>query len=270
MPRATGPGGVGIHYEVHGDEGPWVVLLMGLGASSQLWMDYPSRLARHAAPYRVITIDNRGTGQSDAPPGAYWMSDMADDAARVMDDAGAERAYVVGVSMGGMIAQHVALRHGGRLDGLVLVSTTPGLPHGALPTPRALWALLAYGLGRSSRADVLADLILARSQRHRAAEVHGLISPILEADGPTPAAFLRQFVGCLLHSTTRHLHRIAVPTIVVTGEDDIVIRPRNSRILARGIPNAMLEVIPQAGHGAPFTDPTVIPRALARLGAQRR
>jgi pimeloyl-ACP methyl ester carboxylesterase len=233
-------------------------------------MDYPARLASHTAPYRVITIDNRGTGRSDAPGGAYWMADMADDAARVLDAAGAARAYVVGVSMGGMIAQHVALRHGPRLEGLVLVSTTPGLPHGALPTPRALYALLAYGLGRSSREGVLADLILSRAERHRADEVHRLLSPILEATAPTPSAFLRQFIGCMLHSTTRRLHHIATPTVVVTGEDDIVIRPRNSRILASRIPRATLEVIPRAGHGAPFTDPMIIPRALARLGGERR
>jgi len=270
MPHATGRRDARIYYEVHGDQGPWVVLLMGLGASSRLWLDYPARLAAHSAPYRVITIDNRGTGQSDAPRGPYWMPEMADDAARVMDAAGAERAFVVGVSMGGMIAQHVALRHGARLDGLVLVSTTPGIPYGALPTPRALRALFAYGLGRSSRSDVLADLILAPSQRHRAHEVHELLAPVLDGDSTRRDAFLAQFIGCLLHSTTRRLHRIKVPTIVVTGEDDIVIRPRNSRILASRIPHAILEVIANAGHGAPFTDPLVIPRALARLGGERR
>jgi len=270
MPHARGTRGARIYYEIHGSEGPWVVLLMGLGASSRLWLDYPARLAGPPAPHRVITIDNRGTGHSDAPRGPYWMHQMADDAASVMDAAGVEHAFVVGVSMGGMIAQHVALRHGARVDGLVLVSTTPGLPHGAMPTPRALWALFAYGLGHSSARDVLADLLLARSQRHRAQEVHDLLSPIFASDGTSREAFLAQFIGCMLHSTTRRLHRIAAPTIVVTGEDDILIRPHCSRILAARIPNATLEVIAQAGHGAPFTDPDVIPRALARLGGERR
>jgi len=268
MPHTNGD--ARIYYEVHGQEGPWVVMLMGLGASSRLWLDYPARLSTHTTPYRVITIDNRGTGHSDAPRGPYWMREMADDAARVMDAAGVERAFVVGVSMGGMIAQHVALRHGGRLDGLVLVSTTPGLPHGTLPTPRAIRALLTWGLGKSSRSDVLADLILAPSQRDRAQEVHELLSPIFAANDTTRAAFVAQLIGCLLHSTTRRLHRITVPTIVITGEHDIVIRPINSRILASRIPNATLEVVAGAGHGAPFTDPMVIPRALDRLGGERR
>jgi 3-oxoadipate enol-lactonase len=263
MPFARGRDGARIHYQTHGVDGPWVLLLMGLGASSRWWLDYPDQLV--AAGYRVITLDNRGTGQSDAPLGPYWMRDMADDAAGVMDAAGATRALVVGASMGGMIAQHLALRHPARLEGLVLVSTTPGLPHGALPTPRAMWALLAYGLGKSSRAQVLSDLILARAQRHRAQEIQDLLFPIYQRDATPPLAFAAQLIGCALHSTTRRLHRITAPTIVITGDDDILIRPRNSRILASRIPGATLEVIPDAGHGAPFADPTVIPRALQRL-----
>jgi 3-oxoadipate enol-lactonase len=266
MPYAIGRRGIRIHYEIHGHEGPWVVMLMGLGASARLWLDYPARLIAGARPYRILTIDNRGTGQSDVPRGPIWMRDMADDAVAVMDAAGAARAFVVGASMGGMIAQHVALRHPARALGLVLVSTTPGLPHGALPTVRALRALLAYGLGHSSDSDVLADLLLAPSQRHRAAEVHALLSPIFASDGTSRGAFLGQLIGCMLHSTARRLHRIAVPTIVVTGAEDILIRPHCSRILAARIPGAELEVVAGAGHGAPFTDPEVIPRALARLG----
>src|SRR5690349_4091284 len=128
MPFVTRPG-ADIHYEMQGEEGPVVVLLQGLGLSSRFWFDVPDSLWKDPArPRRVITIDNRGTGRSSRPRGwAPWtLGTMADDVAAVLDDAGVADAVIVGISMGGMIAQHVALRHRTRVRGLVLLATSPG------------------------------------------------------------------------------------------------------------------------------------------------
>ena len=139
MPFATARN-ARIHYTVHGDRrGTPVVLLQGLGLSSRFWFDVPELLSEDAeTPRRVIAVDNRGTGRSDKPRTPWTMSTMADDVAAVLDDAGVEGAFVVGISMGGMIAQHVALRHPTRVKGLVLLATTAGFLMGALPEAKAL------------------------------------------------------------------------------------------------------------------------------------
>src|SRR4249920_1609165 len=123
---------VKIHWESHGgiERGPAVVLVQGLGLSSRFWFDQPQRLSKKR---RVITLDNRGTGRSDKPRRPYRLPQMADDVARVIRDANAGPAIVVGISMGGMIAQHVAMRHPRDVKALVLLATTPGLPHATLP-----------------------------------------------------------------------------------------------------------------------------------------
>jgi pimeloyl-ACP methyl ester carboxylesterase len=267
MPFAKGTAGARIHYDVYGDAGPWVVLVMGLGASSRLWLDIPQRL--QSERYRVLTVDNRGTGGSDPLRGPYSLGRMADDVIRAMDAASVDRGYLVGMSMGGMIAQHAALRHAHRLAGLVLLATTPGLPHAPLPTPRAMRGLLlsALGarLGEAAGHKLVADLILSPSDAGRAVEITDAIGPAFLA-APTPArSFLWQLAACMVHSTGRHLRRIATPTVVVAGSDDIIMHPKNARVLAERIPNAVLQIVPDCGHGISFSHPDVVHWALAYL-----
>jgi pimeloyl-ACP methyl ester carboxylesterase len=188
-----------------------------------------------------------------------------------MDAVRAQRSYVVGMSMGGMIAQHTALRHPQRLAGLVLLATTPGLPHGGLPTPRAMGGLLVSSLGARLSQEtgnrLVADLILSRADRGRVVEIVRAIAPAFQAAPTQPASFLWQLIACIMHSTGRHLKRIEAPTVVVAGSDDIIMHPRNARLLAKRIPNAVLEIVPDCGHGISFTHPDVVRRALARLAA---
>jgi 3-oxoadipate enol-lactonase len=267
MPYAIAPRATRIHYKVHGTDGPWVVLLMGLGASSALWLDVPERLAR--APYRVLVVDSVGTGRSDRLRGPCSLRAMASHVVHAMDAAGAERAYVVGMSMGGMVAQHVALGHPHRLEGLVLMATTPGILHGGLPTLRAMKSLLRASLGRRSDAgqarDLVADLILPRSQRELAAEIIDRVAPAFRSAPTRTESFVWQLLACMLHSTGRDLGRIRVPTVVVTGDDDIVMGRRSSHVLASRIPDALLEIVPSCGHGISFTHPDAVARAIARL-----
>ena len=272
MPFARSTDGGRVHYEVHGDDGPWVVLLMGLGAPSQMWLDIPRQLRDEG--YRVLTIDNRGTGRSDPLRRPVGLRSMADDVVYTMDAASADRAVAVGTSMGGMIAQHTALRHGRRLSGLVLLATTPGLPHGQLPTPRAMRALLFGALGaKMSRATYLRlieDLVLSPAERARVVEIADRMArAALSVPSTTPTSFLWQLLACTMHSTGRRLGRITTPTIVVTGRDDIVMGVGSARVLARRIPNAKLDLVPDTGHGITFTRPEVVLRAVARLAPAR-
>ena len=130
--------GTRIHYEIRGQGAP-LALIFGYAGSSRGWGEPFLKLLE--TRFRTILIDNRGTGESDKPEKPFSMADMAADAASVLDHAGVERAHVMGISMGGMIAQEFALNHPARLRGLVLGCTLCGLAHGVAGDPQALAAL---------------------------------------------------------------------------------------------------------------------------------
>ena len=265
--HATSPKGERIYYETHGARGPWVVLIQGLGLSGRFWFDLPNRLANDG--YRVLVLDNRGVGRSSRPRGPYRMPDMADDVVEVMDAAGADSAYVVGISLGGMIAQHVALRHPARVEGLVLMATTCGIPLGRLPPLRMLASLLAVGVAaRKSPGAALSRILLPKSHLSRAKEILHLWPAALALEPTDPLTFLAQFAAAAAHSTGFRLDQIRCPTAIVTGDSDILIPPRNSHVLAKRIKGAHLEVLPNVGHGVPLLDEAVVHRALERIGAR--
>ncbi|HEX3772295.1 MAG TPA: alpha/beta hydrolase [Polyangiaceae bacterium] len=270
MPFATGPGGARIYYEVHGTRGPAAILIQGLGLSSRFWFGAPERLAAGPDPWRAITPDHRGVGKSDRPRGRYSMRLFADDIAAVLDDARVDRAYVVGISLGGMIAQHVALRHPSRVAGLVLIATTAGFPHVRPPTARALARFLALPLGGKLRKrDIdpsFARLLLAERDVARAAELLAGWPAALETERTSLLVYAAHFAALLGHSTGAHLERIRCPTVILTGDDDILLPNENSRLLARLLPGAHLEVVP-GGHIVPASDPECVRRALDRARA---
>ncbi len=133
-------GEVKLNYDVAGKGEP-LLLIMGLGASSAQWD--PELVTELARTFRVITFDNRGTGQSDKPDAPYSIEMFADDAAGVLDQLDIRRAHIFGVSMGGMIAQEFALRHPNRTATLTLGCTTAGGTHGVPPPPESLKILTA-------------------------------------------------------------------------------------------------------------------------------
>jgi pimeloyl-ACP methyl ester carboxylesterase len=277
MPWAVGAGGHRIHWAAREAEGakdaPWVVLVQGLGLSSRFWFEQPEKLATDAArPVHVLTLDNRGTGESDRPSGPYQMADMADDVRAVLDAAGVERATVVGISMGGMIAQHVAIRHPSRVAGLVLLATTLGLPHGRLPGPDAIARLLMMPTLPKGRPlpRRYARLLLPERDVHRASELLAHWPAALREHPTETKTFLSQFAAVIRHSTGWHLHRIQVPTVVAHGADDILVPPDNARRIAGRIPRAKLAILPDVGHAVPLSRPDIVQWALAELEAMSR
>jgi 3-oxoadipate enol-lactonase len=272
MPFATGHGGAQIYYETTGDRGPWVVLIQGLGLSSRFWFHMPQLLAGDPDhPHRVLVLDNRGSGRSDRPRGPYRMGHMADDVAAVIRAAGVDRPIVCGISMGGMIAQEVALRHPTLVGGLVLLATWAGIPHVQLPRPFALATLLSmpFRTGRS-RGRALARLLLPRTHVRLAKDVLGAWPDAFAAEPPDPRAFFAQAMAAALHTTGFRLKQILCPTVVVCGEEDAIMRRRNAEILAARIPNARLEILPGVAHGIPITDERAIARAVASISTSRR
>jgi pimeloyl-ACP methyl ester carboxylesterase len=155
-----------------------------------------------------------------------------------------------------------------------LLATSPGLPHGQLPSPRAMRALLVSARGAKISASMylrlIEDLVLSPAERPRTAEIaERMAQAARSAPATTPASFLWQLLACAMHSTGRRLGSITTPTVVVAGGDDIVMGVGSARVLARRIPHALLEVVPDTGHGISFTRPEVVLRAVACLAPTR-
>jgi 3-oxoadipate enol-lactonase len=231
--------------EEGGPEDP-VLLIMGLGASSRLWFRLLPWLTRR---HRVIVFDNRGTGSSAPVRGRLTMQGMAGDAVTVLDAAGIERAHVVGASMGGMIAQHLALDHRDRVRSLVLACTTAGGRNGAPP-----WRLLASAavrplIGTRRSFPVVAPMLYAATTLR---EKPDRVAEDLDrrmADSTSPLTLYAQLGAIALHDTRPRLPELdGMPVLVVHGLEDRLVPPARGRELAELIPSAHLELIPACGH----------------------
>jgi 3-oxoadipate enol-lactonase len=234
-----------------------VLLVMGLGMNATGWWRSVPVLAER---FRVLAFDNRGMGRSSLPASGYAMADLADDAVAVLDAAGEDAAHVYGISLGGMIAQHIALRHPERVRSLVLAATTPGgkrltpadgdtlaffQRRGAMPPEEAVWASVPYNYAPRTRAH----------HAHRIGEdiVQRLRFPF------APQPYLAQLEAALGHDPGDGLATLAVPALVVHGELDRMIPVANAHALAHVIPDAELRLYPEAGHLL-FTDEPQVDR----------
>jgi 3-oxoadipate enol-lactonase len=258
-----------LFYEAHGEGDP-LLLIMGLAADSTAWLFQVPELARH---YRTIVFDNRGVGRSSKPRGPYTIHEMADDAAGLLDVIGIERAHVVGVSMGGMIAQELALRHPKRVHGLVLGCTFPE-PDAEAERQRQ-FSLARFG-GRvtasgETEIDVSAvdPLMLFQHLLPRVFNqsfIDRELPKLLQIFGGalqygfSLEAILGQVEAIMGHRATDRLREITAPTLVITGDADLLVSPANSDVLARSIPGAKLVKIPGGSHGFNFETPDVFNR----------
>ena len=250
QPLKQGPGtatinGGTIACRVRG-EGPALLLIMGLGVPGMGWDKQAYYLAKD---FTTITYDSRGTGGSDPAPPTYTIEDMACDAIGVLDHLGIRRAHVVGISMGGFIAQTIALDYPDRVDCLVLCSTGFGGPEAV-----------------AASEEVLLDLAGVvphppEEQARRRLRIN--FGDAFIRDHPAECqSFLQGAARMPVHPDTRMNHllagqafdrsadvgRITAPTLVIAGTDDILIPPENGRLLAARIPGAKLLLYEGAGH----------------------
>ncbi|MDE3096792.1 MAG: alpha/beta fold hydrolase [Chloroflexota bacterium] len=206
MPLAEAAG-ARIYFESHGSGEP-LLLIAGFGSNTTVyWANIPE-LARH---FRVIAIDPRGSGRSDAPPGPYTMSQLAEDCRAVLDACGVDAAHVAGASMGGMIAQHLALRFPGRVRGLVLACTTPGLPHHVPPPDEAVALFMeAAGIADPAKA-VRATYPLNYSDAYAAAHDAQIVARALANEHlrSTPEGRAAQLAAVQGHDTYDRLGELA-------------------------------------------------------------
>jgi len=243
-----------LYWEVGGREGGAPVLLIrGLGRSASYWLDFRRLLERDR---RVVVFDNRGVGRSDTPAGWWSTADMADDAALVLRAAGIERADVFGISLGGMIAQHLALRHPHRVGRLVLACTTPG-GEATVPMPRRAALALAQ-TARMSPRDAQATnarWVLSPEFLSRHPEIVDVWATIAEREPNRARGLLGQVVAGARHDAWRLLSHLGHETLVLTGDADRLIPPVNSERIAARIPDARLDHVLGAGHDFPTERP---------------
>ncbi|MFL6025065.1 MAG: alpha/beta fold hydrolase [Marmoricola sp.] len=240
--------GVRIWWNAIGNGEP-VLLLNGLSSSSDMWF----RLVRHLSPtFRVLTVDNRGTGRTGVTPGGpYSIETMAFDAVAALDAGGVEQAHVVGLSMGGLIAQEIALSVPDRIRSLVLAATHGGF-RSALPLSADVTERFAKAaeLPADERMQELSPLFYASTTPRTEIDIDNAVRDTW----PTSSeGYGNQLRGAMSWGRFGDLPTLVAPTLVLAGEVDIVVPPENSRILAAAIPGARLELVPGAGHQV-FTD----------------
>jgi pimeloyl-ACP methyl ester carboxylesterase len=238
--------GVNIAFRVQG-EGPPLVLVMGYRLSSAAWpVPFIDALARQ---FSVITLDNRGTGQSDKPVDGYAIANMARDLAGLLDELKIPHTHILGYSMGGAIAQEFARQFPDRVSGLVLCATMCSGPRAIYAPPSVVRVMRELdGL----KPDEIARQIWKVTYSPGYLEEHRELAEDQmrrEIAAPTPlhAADL-QFQSFAEFDCSEALSNIKVPTLVLTGELDQLISPRNSKIITSLIPGAKLIIIPGCGH----------------------
>lgn len=234
--------GARIYWEEQGEGDP-LLLIMGLGYSSAMWYRTLPELSRH---HRTILFDNRGVGRSSAPHGPYSISSMASDAASVLDAAGVESARVYGISMGGMIAQELALQHPGRVRSLILASTSCGGLESVPASLEVISALYARAAMTPEDAFWLMAPFVYDPSTPRARMEEDLAVRIRTY--PPAQSYMAQLQGILAWHSHSRLKEIKAPTLVIHGENDRLVPPENGAILARTIEGAKLVSVPNASH----------------------
>jgi 3-oxoadipate enol-lactonase len=225
-------------------EGTPLLLIQGLGYTADMWFRMLPGLSSNR---RTIRFDNRGVGRSNVPPLPWSIEEMADDAVAVLDAAGVDRAHVFGVSMGGLIAQELALGHPDRVERLVLGATHPGGRDAIRMDPAAAMMLMDRTPGTAREAaeasvpflyaedtdadDIARDIDVRVRYPMRASAYFGQLDAMRRHEG-----------------TLDRLPKLGAPTLVIHGREDRLVKPGNAEIIAAAIPGARLTWIEGASH----------------------
>jgi pimeloyl-ACP methyl ester carboxylesterase len=221
---------------------------MGFTANMDWWD--PELVNALSKKYRLLMFDNRGAGRTVTPAyGEFTCEMFADDTVALMDAKGIKRANILSMSMGGLIAQELALKYPGRVNNLVLGCTFCGGTHMIQARPEVMLILMDQSGGLDGRFDRMLKLMFtenfleANPDFAERLKERYLRAPISDANS------LRQFIACAISDTYERLSEIKNPTLVATGTDDPLIPPQNSRMLAQRIPGAKLIEYKGSSHG---------------------
>ncbi len=257
MPSVTRDG-LEIAYWVEG-EGEPAVWLQGLNADHTAWS---AQTATFRAHYRCIAIDNRDIGKSGRAERPYTLAEPAEDTRAVLDAAGVADAHVVGLSMGGGIAQELALAAPERVRSLTLVSSF-ARPDARLLAILDAWRAIYPKLGLNDFARQSWPWLFSHRFFERPANLRNLQRYADNAANPQePAAFARQIAASRTHDTLDRLGALDLPVLVVAGAEDMLVQPHLVRQLAEAIPEARYVELPGVGHIANLEGRTAFNRLL--------
>ncbi len=234
-----------LYYELHG-EGEPLILIPGFGTGLWIWFKQVPKLAEH---FRVITFDPRGIARSEGGDHFASMVMLAEDVKELLCALDIEKAHIVGASFGGFVAQEFALAHPEMTDALVLCCTSYG-GTGHIPPSAETLAALASTKGLNTAERVRENLLLAFSPEYIKAEPKEIerVIELREANFVPEHVYLHQLQAAVGFDLAERVRQIDAPTLVITGDADIIVPMENSRNLAARIPQAELGVVSGGSH----------------------
>jgi pimeloyl-ACP methyl ester carboxylesterase len=253
---------INIAYEIHSeasDDAPPLLFISGVGYGGWFWRNQVSGLSQR---FRIITFDNRGAGQSDKPEGPYSVSQMAGDTAGLLDALDIPSAFVVGHSLGGFIAQELALTRPDLVNRLVLASTSFGGPNAVPITAEALDVLMNR---QGDPVELVKRGIAVATAPGFSTQHPEIVQELLEyrlSNPVPPAQYQAQVMAGATFNCEDRVSAIDCPTLILFGEHDKVVPPENAQLLADKIPGAAVKILPDAGHIFPIERPLATNQAL--------
>ncbi len=238
-------GEVRIHHHTYG-EGEPLVLIPGLCGDLYNWKKMVPLIKDHC---HVVLMDCRGSGLTEAPDRQFTMSELADDVSGLMNGLGFSRYHVLGWSMGGNVAQEVALRHADEVASLILMSTYTRRPDRSSYAIDAMLNSVKEGASINNFMQMMNTWCLTQSYYSGKKLIPQPRNK--EDEGKTLQGFMRQKAALDAFDSARRLHKIKCPTLVIHGEEDIMVPPYMGEAIARGISDSEMVYIPGAGHIIP-------------------
>ena len=252
---------INIYYEIHGNGYPFL-LLRGLSSDVYRWPpDFIKELSKH---FMIILFDNRGAGRTDKPDIEYSIKMMAEDTIGLMKALNIEKAHILGYSMGGMITQEIVLNYPEKVKKIILCSTDCGGPNG-IPASEEVRTLLKINREGLSGEDLVRNWIILYFVesfiQNRPDEVDEYIRRSLLAPIP-PHSYRRQLNALNKFNSYERLKNIKTPTLILSGKEDILVLPENSKILAENIVGAKLVLFDNLGHGLFTPNPLLLAKTI--------